>query len=140
MSYRSSFLLLSVIGLAGVVVSAAWRASSGSLFDQIGSSILIGAVIFGGGMGSLFLRKRRESRDCSDASDSVEAHAAKDAQAKVFFDGILGGAALAVVLGLLGLPINPSILLLVWATALVIDFWIRFAIAKHQLAIANKES
>jgi len=138
-SYRASLLLLVVVSLVGIVVSSAWRASSGALFDQVGSSILTGVVIFGGGMASFFLRKQRESRDCSDASDSVEAHAAKDAQAKVFFDGIVGGAAIAAVVGILGLSIHPSIPLLVWIAALVIDFWIRFAIGKRQLVAANEE-
>ncbi len=136
MNFRPNILLLVVVALAGLVVSSVWRVSSDSLFDQVGSLILTFVITCGVAVAALLFRRHRDSPDRNDESDSFEAHASQAARAMVFYDGIVGGAALAVVCGVLGLAINASILMLVWSATMVIDFWIRFAMIKRRLAPA----
>lgn len=134
--YRMSVVLVFLLGLVGLIFARAWNANSGALFDQVGSTIVIFAIGLCGGLTIVALRKRKEKRELSAEPDSVEAHAAQVAQAKVFVDGVVGGVVLAGVWGVLGGAINPGLPLFVFIALLVIDFWIRFAAIKRRLAAA----
>jgi hypothetical protein len=69
----------------------------------------------------------------------VDTHAAQRAHASVFVDGVVGGAVLSVLSIVWGHVVHPSIPLFAWVAAMVIDFWIRFAIVKRRLVAVTDE-
>lgn len=126
-----SLAVLVVIGVLAAVGLSAWSASTSSEAVQLISRILLAVVVFGGGIGSLLIRKRRERAELSAEDDSVEVAWALRARSHAFVDTLVIALAVALAWILLGLQFNAAFALVFVVVLALVAFWARYMIAKR---------
>lgn len=93
------------------------------------------AVVLSAALLTYAIKRRRERQTASAESDSIERGLASRAQAATMIDALVGGCALAVALIFAqSFPATAAVFLLI--AAMVIDFWIRYAVLLRTLKSA----
>lgn len=128
---KSYWVLAAGTSLA-IAAVAVWYGSIPEGKSLIGPSVAMGCVVFATAIASLLIRRRRERRDLTMESDSVEREAMTEAQAATFRDSLV----VLVALGFVTLVWDPwpaSFAMLVVVVILLADFNIRFARMKSAM-------
>lgn len=116
--------------VAGGLASAA-RANNAQPWVVTATTVLMMLVIMGGALGAFALKRRAERENRTNEDDSFERHMAVQVQARVFLDTLF----LTVIVGCLFLifprQMNPGWVVLAIAVVSLIDFWVRFTVAKR---------
>jgi hypothetical protein len=117
-----------------VVLVALGLLVSALIGDQAGSESVVAwiaiPVIVAAGMSAYLLRVARERQSGAGAREGIEMSLARSAQAGVFFDAVLGGVAVSVVLLVVDVAISAPVALMFFSVALVCDFWIRYLVLR----------
>lgn len=117
-----------------VVLVALGLLISALIGDQAGGESVVAwlaiPVVAAAGTSAYLLRRARERQSGAGARDGIEVSLARTAQAGVFFDAVLGGVAVSVVLLIVDVTLSASVALMLFSIALVCDFWIRYLILR----------
>ena len=99
---------------------------------------VLGAIVFAGGMAGFASRQRAAIVSHANRPDGVELEYSVQARARVFVDGVLLTAALAVVLLMLPVVSAPVACLAV-VVFMVADFWIRYTVLTRRVSAGKVE-